>query len=82
MKKIPLLPGYFKWIGMALTVLSLALYFYTDILLTLILITSLAGLTFVAFARKKIEDEMMKSLKLARVLEKPVETLFELDEND
>lgn len=96
MKKIPLLPGYFKWIGMALTVLSLALYFYdsekrgvdlrikvfaivddtpfretsifktvdTEIHLTLILITSLAGLAFIAFARRKIEDEMIKSLRL------------------
>ncbi len=96
MKKIPLLPGYFKWIGIALTVLSLVLYFYanekrgvdlrakvfaivddtpfretsilkivdTDINLTLILITALLGLTFIAFAKRKIEDEMIRALRL------------------
>ncbi len=96
MKKIPLLPGYFKWIGIAMTILSLALYIYdsetgsidlhakvfaiiddtpfretsifkmieTDINLTLILITSLSGFTFIAFARRKIEDEMIRTLRL------------------
>ena len=96
MKKIPLLPGYFKWVGIALTFLSLSLYFYdsekravdlrskvfaivddtpfretsilkivdTEITLTLILVTSLLGLAFIAFARRKVEDEMIRSLRL------------------
>ncbi|ODS83171.1 MAG: hypothetical protein ABS46_07015 [Cytophagaceae bacterium SCN 52-12] len=96
MKKIPLLPGYFKWIGIVLTLLSLALYFYdnekggidlrakvfaivddslfretsilkiveTEIRLTMILITAILGLAFIAFSRRQIEDEMIRSLRL------------------
>ena len=36
----------------------------TDILLTVLLITFLIGLSFIAFSKTKIEDEMISSLRL------------------
>lgn len=107
MKRVPLLPRYFRWIGLALIfcfiVLSLinllvekqwivisvnsfggtssvldysfpmfalvsqAGYFKiieTDMNLTLNLLSIQVGLTFIAFSRNKIEDEMINSIRL------------------
>lgn len=94
MKKIPLLPGYFQWIGLILLLLMIPYKFYqdsisgirintfvvyndtplqesglfeimeVDIGFTLFLLISLLGLTFIAFSKTKIEDEMIQSIRL------------------
>lgn len=96
MKKIPLLPRYFLWIGLALCTTAVFLYIRdaqergkgfvrktfaiisdppfgepsvfkiieTDLLLTILILTSLSGLAFIAFSRRKSEDEMINSLRL------------------
>lgn len=99
MKKIPLLPRYFRWIGFLFVVISLGLYFLdsfrdrsdpggifiktfvfindkpltpigffeimeVDVLLTLIMLTMLLGLSCFAFTRRKVEDEMINSIRL------------------
>lgn len=101
MKKIPLLPRYFRWIGVGLVLLSVLVYIHQKLLLdtsnfyfmktfalimdypmsngrvdyfsitepydmrlTIQLFLSLLGLTFLAFAKNKIEDEMINSIRL------------------
>jgi hypothetical protein len=97
MKKIPLLPRYFRWIGLVLLVVGLVLHYRSlyvpggaqmfiktfviysdkwqdgetwfnfttvDYELTLQLIVYLISLTFIAFSRNKVEDEMINSIRL------------------
>lgn len=104
MKKIPLLPRYFRWIGIVLFIVTICFHFYADyyinsvksfehgfmkismfvfyddptfgdgevwfgftkvhFAITLKLILSLISLTFIAFSRNKIEDEMINSIRL------------------
>ncbi|MGN5956432.1 hypothetical protein ACP6L2_17615 [Sphingobacterium lactis] len=94
MKKIPVLPRYFQWIGLILLLLMIPYKIYqdsisgirintfvvyndtplqesglfeimeVDIGFTLFLLISLLGLTFIAFAKTKIEDEMIQSIRL------------------
>ncbi|MGV6946909.1 hypothetical protein [Sphingobacterium kyonggiense] len=94
MKKIPLLPRYFQWIGLILLLLMIPYKIYqdsisgirintfvvyndtplqesglfeimeVDIGFTLFLLISLLGLTFIAFAKTKVEDEMIQSIRL------------------
>ena len=96
MKKIPLLPRYFQWIGIVLLLLFTALYIYllidknnhifinmfaiiddspfqddvyfglteVDPQFTVLFFLLMVGLAFVAFARKKTEDEMIQTLRL------------------
>lgn len=94
MKKIPLLPGYFKWIGVVLVLLSILLSiiyfedqnhdlnvfvisssgFYqqegfmevvkVDVGRTIVLSLIMVGLAFISFARMKVEDEMINSIRL------------------
>lgn len=97
MKKIPLLPGYFRWIGIGLIFLSFVFYLlmqwsesnaffmdtfviYSDIplnseivfmkmkrmemSLTLLLVLLMGGLACIAFARTKIDDEMINHIRL------------------
>ena len=94
MKKIPLLPRYFQWIGLILLLLMIPYKIYQDSIsgirintfvvyndtplqesglfeimevevgFTLFLLISLLGLTFIAFAKTKIEDEMIQSIRL------------------
>lgn len=96
MYKIPLLPGYFRWIGASLVLFTILLYLFdsqrrgipfnmrtfvlvnetpfqetsilsmseVDITLTVLLLSLLLGLAFITFARKKVEDEMMNTLRL------------------
>lgn len=94
MKKIPLLPRYFQWIGLILLLLMIPYKIYqdsisgirintfvvyndtplqesglfeimeVDIGFTLFLLISLLGLTFIAFSKTKVEDEMIQSIRL------------------
>lgn len=93
MKKFPLLPRYFTAIGIAVTLVSLALILLlpdielttttfvllddtpltapavmtfreTDISITIKIVSLLLGLTFIAFSRHKIEDEMINAIRL------------------
>lgn len=96
MKKIPLLPSYFRLIGVVLVLTAIALYGYdafngntafnirtfviindtplsekgflqlmnVDIFLTLLLLSLLLGLAFIAFSETQKEDEMIHSLRL------------------
>src|SRR5690606_31838346 len=99
MKKIPLLPRCFRWIGILIFLLGLLYHlseifnflpppfvFYlktfviyadgrlydkeqwftlleVDFGLTFILVSYLLGLTFIAFSRNKVEDEMINSIR-------------------
>lgn len=94
MKKIPLLPRYFQWIGLILLLLMIPYKIYQDSIsgirintfvvyndtplqesglfeimevevgFTLFLLISLLGLTFIAFSKTRIEDEMIQSIRL------------------
>lgn len=100
MKKIPLLPRYFRWIGVVVFLLGCFYNFYgylfdesdltrfsietfvfyhdtpmaegvvwfglsqVDFGLTFLLTMYLVGLTFIAFAKNKAEDEMINSIRL------------------
>lgn len=96
MKKIPLLPSSFLWIGIALSLLSALIFVYNtviqiddlyirtfvlindfpfkekevfklsevEIYITVQLLSLLIGLSFIAFAKTKIEDEMITYLRL------------------
>lgn len=94
MKKIPLFPRYFQWIGLILLLLMIPYKIYQDSIsgirintfvvyndtplqesglfeimevevgFTLFLLISLLGLTFIAFSKTKIEDEMIQSIRL------------------
>lgn len=94
MKKIPLLPRYFQWIGLIMLLLMIPYKIYhdsisgirintfvvyndtplqesglfeimeVDIGFTLFLLISLLGLTFIAFSKTKVEDEMIQSIRL------------------
>ncbi|MCA5004439.1 hypothetical protein [Sphingobacterium bovistauri] len=104
MKKIPLLPRYFRWIGIVLFVIGIWLTYYESNYkntastfehsfmeipmfvfydnpslgdgevwfsftkvhfgLTLRLLISLVSLSFIAFSRNKVEDEMINSIRL------------------
>lgn len=94
MKKIPLLPRYFQWIGLIMLLLMIPYKIYqdsisgirintfvvyndtplqesglfeimeVDIGFTLFLLISLLGLTFIAFSKAKVEDEMIQSIRL------------------
>lgn len=98
MKKIPLLPVAFRWIGMVFILFGVSLYAYdsaiggdgnsifmnmfvlvndtpfqekgvfkvmeVDVFLSTLLLTLLIGLSLIAFARQKTEDEMINSLRL------------------
>ncbi|WP_344675562.1 hypothetical protein [Sphingobacterium kyonggiense] len=94
MKKIPLLPRYFQWIGLIMLLLMIPYKIYqdsisgirintfvvyndtplqesglfeimeVDIGFTLFLLIGLLGLTFIAFSKTKVEDEMIQSIRL------------------
>lgn len=98
MKNIPLLPRYFRWIGIFLFLIGFSYHllqyfdenllplntktfvFYADgpqfdkahwlslleleLGLTFILTSYLVGLTFIAFTRNRVEDEMINSIRL------------------
>lgn len=94
MKKIPLLPRYFRWIGLGLVFIFLIItarlkgkeivpsnfsfstfailggdngpfeIINTDMGLTFQLLSIFLGLSFIAFAKYKYEDEMINSIRL------------------